>query len=61
MDKGVAPLLLLLEIKIQHNNESKLLSSLPLMANCADSLLRNKAKNALSLAWPFSLGCAGQK
>ena len=30
-------------------------------ANCPDSLLRNKAKNALSLARPFSLGFAGQK
>ena len=30
-------------------------------ANCPDSLLRNKAKNALSLAQPFSLGFAGQK
>jgi len=30
-------------------------------ANCPDSLLRNKAKNALSLAMPFSLGLAGAK
>ena len=28
---------------------------------CPSSLSRNKAKNALSLARPFSLGFAGQK
>ena len=30
-------------------------------ANCADSLARNKAKNALSLATPISPGKAGAK
>ena len=33
----------------------------PSYANCLDSLLRNKAKNALSLSTPISPGMAGAK
>ena len=46
----------------KHYNESNLsLHPLSYVVNCPDSLLRNKAKNALSLAMPFSLGLTGAK
>jgi len=44
------------------NSESRLISSLlKIYANCPDSQPRNKAKNALSLVRPFSLGLATAK
>jgi len=45
----------------EHNNESNRFPTPTFYANCADSPIRNKAKNALSLAVPFSLGMAAQK
>ena len=46
----------------EHNRESHHLPNLlVLYANCPDSQPRNKAKNALSLAMPFSFGLAGAK
>ena len=46
----------------EHNREShRLPNFLVFPANCPDSQPRNKAKNALSLALPFSLGLATAK
>ena len=46
---------------IKQRKQSSLQNSSFHIVNCPDSPLRNKAKNALSLAMPFSLGLAGQR
>ena len=52
----------MLSVQTQHNSKSIPLPSFPsIQANCASSPLRNKAKNALSLAKSISPDLAVQK